>query len=60
MSVERDAGLVTVPGVDVTQRLTAAARAEELPVRAGGGAVAPNPGQRQRPVRLDQAGERCA
>ena len=57
VGVERDPGLVAVPGVDVTQRFAAAARPEELPVRAGGGAVAPDPGQRQRPVRLDQAGE---
>ena len=56
MGVERDPGLVAVPGIDVAQRLAAAARAEELPVRAGGGAVAPDPGQRQCPVSLDQAG----
>ena len=58
MGVERDPGLVAVSGIDVAQRLAAAGRAEELPVRAGGGAVAPDPGQRQCPVSLDQAGER--
>jgi hypothetical protein len=51
--VESDAGLVAVPGVDVADRLAAAAGAEELPVRAGGGAVAPGGGQRQGAVCLD-------
>ena len=57
VGVERDAGLVAVPGVDVAERLAPAARAEELPVRAGGAAVAPDPGERQRAMRLDQPRE---
>ena len=35
VGLERDAGLVAVTGVDVAERLTATAGAEELSVRAG-------------------------
>ena len=57
VGVERDAGLVAVSGVDVAQRLAPAARPEELPIRAGGAAIAPSPGERQRTMRLDQPRE---
>lgn len=57
MGVEGDAGLVAVPGVDVADRLAAAAGAEELPVRTGRGAVSPGRGERQGAVHLDQPGE---
>ena len=42
VSIECNAGLVAVPGVDIADRLSAPASVEELPVRAGGRTVAPH------------------
>ena len=53
MGVERHARLVAVPRVDVGDRLAVAPGEEMLAVGAGCAAIAPDAGERQRPVRVD-------
>jgi hypothetical protein len=58
MGVEREARIDAVAGVDVAARCNALATAEELTVRGGCGSLAPDGGERQAVMGIDEAGKR--
>jgi len=57
MGEEAEAGIVSVTRIDLASGVTALGGAEELPVRRRGSAVAPDRGDRQRMVRIDDPGD---
>jgi hypothetical protein len=57
VGVKAEARIGAIAGIDVPGGVPAPRRAEELPVGGGRGAVAPDAGDRQGVVRIDDAGK---